>query len=112
MAVIKVSRMWTAFIAGLFALLATLGLSTAATAAAAPTQTAQEPTAHTTGRTAPATVPAARRAGALERSMPPTMKQRIRAEAHGASPSSRNRSLNLAGTPQPDLTETDALLAG
>ncbi|HET6858473.1 MAG TPA: DUF6344 domain-containing protein [Streptomyces sp.] len=110
MAAIKVSKMWTAFIAGLFALLATLGLSTAATAAATPAQTAQEPAAHTAGRTAPATIPAARGAHARERSMPPTMKQRIRAEAHGASPSSRHRSLNLAGTPQSDLAATDALL--
>ncbi|MEU6771650.1 DUF6344 domain-containing protein [Streptomyces sp. NPDC046759] len=88
----KVMKLWTAIVTAFLALCTALGLVTAATAttaAAAPRtespDTAQQPVA---------TVPAPRHwAWSHARLLPPTMKQRIRAEAHGKSPSCRRRPL-------------------
>ncbi|MFJ6696556.1 DUF6344 domain-containing protein [Streptomyces sp. NPDC091272] len=93
--------MWTALIGAIVALLATLGL-TAPAAATAPAATAdnssdaQQSSAPATARhngrvEQPATAPLSARWSAQvpTRSVPPTMKQRIRAEAHGGSPSVR-----------------------
>jgi hypothetical protein len=119
MAVVKVRNLWTAFITAFFAVLATLGLTAPATAAASVAQPADQPAdrgaetvvpgpaapapvpaprvdsggttaraAETSGRTrVPAPAPAAHEP--RDRALPPTIKQRIIAEAHGSSPSVR-----------------------
>ncbi|MGW3622731.1 DUF6344 domain-containing protein [Streptomyces sp. NPDC000880] len=97
MAAFKVKNLWTAFITALFALLASVGLTTAANAA-------QQPAVRTPGgldlpkqarpQGVPAMVPAPSTRWspiARDRSLPPTIKQRIRAEAHGSSPATRHR---------------------
>lgn len=84
MAQIKVMKLWNAFVTGFLALCTALGLITVtATAAAATTSTS-------TSATAQATTPAVS-PWTFTRSLPPTMKQRICAEAHGKSPSCRHR---------------------
>ncbi|MFJ5260679.1 DUF6344 domain-containing protein [Streptomyces sp. NPDC088387] len=88
MARIKVMKLWTAFITAFLALCTALGLITTSAAAAVPQS---EPTV-VTGGEAPATVPAMPQwAWAHTKALPPTMKQRIRAEAHGKTPSCRHR---------------------
>ncbi|MFC9795136.1 DUF6344 domain-containing protein [Streptomyces sp. NPDC057695] len=103
MATAKVKQFWTAFISVLFALLASVGLAgTAAAAQQHGVQQPEEPAGPAAGasaaaekRAALASVPAPR-AHRLplvgDRSLPPTIKQRIAAEAHGSSPATRNRS--------------------
>ncbi|WP_170313841.1 DUF6344 domain-containing protein [Streptomyces filamentosus] len=96
MATAKVKQFWTAFISVLFALLASVGLATPAAARGqAPVTQPEEPAA-------PAAAPAERAAGVVTQrraepwypvaqgSLPPTIKQRIGAEAHGSSPSVRH----------------------
>lgn len=82
----KAMKLWTTLITAFLALFATLGFTTTATAAT-PVQQATETCKSTPTMTAPL---AAYWAAAYERSLPPTMKQRIRAEAHGSSPSCRH----------------------
>ncbi|MFD6417331.1 DUF6344 domain-containing protein [Streptomyces sp. NPDC060194] len=110
MAVSKVSALWTALIGAFVALFAALGLTAPAAAApraAAPTAEPAGPAATEAARTVETTrahepdgpaphgwfsyapLPAAG-------SVPPTMKQRITAEAHGGVPASRMSSDNLA----------------
>ncbi|MEV3852808.1 DUF6344 domain-containing protein [Streptomyces sp. NPDC050095] len=84
----RVMTLWTVVISAFIALFSALGLVSPA-AAAAPVQQAEEAT-HSTAASAPAAT-SARPFWAFKRSLPPTMKQRIRAEAHGSSPSGRNR---------------------
>ncbi|MEU3662552.1 DUF6344 domain-containing protein [Streptomyces sp. NPDC032940] len=88
----KVMKLWTAIVTAFLALCTALGFATSTASAAVPqTET------HSNTETAPAPAdPAAAaapwswsRAGAL----PPTMKQRIHAEAHGKAPSCRHRPL-------------------
>ncbi|MCX5200174.1 DUF6344 domain-containing protein [Streptomyces sp. NBC_00237] len=94
--------MWTALISAIVALLAMLGFAAPASAAAAAAPTdrssdapqpvapaAVERTAVPAGRLAEAPAATWWRADTLTRSVPPTMKQRIGAEAHGGSPSAR-----------------------
>ncbi|NEA62695.1 DUF6344 domain-containing protein [Streptomyces sp. SID12488] len=82
----KVMKLWTVVVTAFLALCTTLGLiTTTATAAVAESHPARN-------CTAPAVVPTADWAWSYARSLPPTMKQRIRAEAHGSSPSCRHRS--------------------
>lgn len=86
MAAVEVSRVWTAFLSLLTALLAALGFRHGTTTASAvPAARPQQPAAP-----APAPVPVPRKASARDRSLPPTIKQRIQAEAHGSSPSVRH----------------------
>ncbi|MEV6198548.1 DUF6344 domain-containing protein [Streptomyces sp. NPDC051771] len=99
MATAKVKQFWTAFISVLFALLASVGLAAPAAAQGqAPVTQPEEPAAPAATVTAvtaerAATVVAQRRAepwAPLRRgSLPPTIKQRIGAEAHGSAPASR-----------------------
>jgi Family of unknown function (DUF6344) len=97
MAANKVIKLWTVLISAVLAVLAALGLTTPATAAAP----VQQPSESCNG-TADATVPAP---DAIHwrppyaRSLPPTMKQRIHAEAHGSSPTCRH-------LPAPDAART------
>ncbi|WP_306322682.1 MULTISPECIES: DUF6344 domain-containing protein [unclassified Streptomyces] len=86
----RVMTLWTVIISAFIALFSALGLTSPATAATttAPAQQAEKT------QTAQASTPAtesARPYWAFKRSLPPTMKQRIRAEAHGSSPSARHR---------------------
>ncbi|GAA3722818.1 DUF6344 domain-containing protein [Streptomyces tremellae] len=119
MAVVKVRNLWTAFITAFFAVLATLGLTAPASAARSVAQPADQPAdrgAETVlpAPAAPVPVPAPRagaggtaatqhgatardrapeaasaEAAPSERALPPTIRQRITAEAHGSSPSVR-----------------------
>ncbi|MFI8963284.1 DUF6344 domain-containing protein [Streptomyces sp. NPDC053493] len=99
MATAKVKQIWTAFVSVLFALFASLGLASPATAAAAPAlRQGEEPAAAGAPEAIAArpavSVPAQRSAprwnAARDRALPPTIKQRISAEAHGSSPSVRH----------------------
>jgi hypothetical protein len=93
----KVMKLWTAVVTVFLALCAALGFSTT-TAAAAP----QPQPAHDTG--AHVTLPRQAHGNrAADRSLPPTLKQRIRAEAHGSSPACRHRKLT-ATTPMTAIT--------
>lgn len=94
MSTYRAKNIWTAFITAFFALLAALGL--AGSTASATEATATEPAAttheHTGTTAATANTPSVRWTLPRDRSLPPTMKQRIRAEAHGSSPSTRHLS--------------------
>ncbi|WP_046507073.1 DUF6344 domain-containing protein [Streptomyces odonnellii] len=118
MAALKVKKLWTVFITAFFAVLASLGFSTpAAAAGTAVQQPAEQPVPAPAGEAAGGTAEAAEAVpvgatpvrgtpvraivpGALgasrDRSLPPTIRQRITAEAHGSSPSVRHLP---AGTP-------------
>jgi hypothetical protein len=101
----RVMKLWTAIVSAFLALFTALGFvaatATAATAQTGPTHTGSEnaggesadsASARTARITAwPAATP---RDWPHARSLPPTMKQRIRAEAHGKSPSCRHRALS------------------
>lgn len=91
----KVMKLWTAIVTAFLALCTALGLvtaTTATTAAAAPG--AESPRTGSAERTVP-TIPAAYHwSWSHGRALPPTMKQRIRAEAHGKSPRCRHRPLD------------------
>ncbi|MER5201589.1 DUF6344 domain-containing protein [Streptomyces sp. NPDC002825] len=121
MATAKVKQFWTAFISVLFALLASVGLANTAAAAGQPAvQQPEEPAAPaaaravTAGERALASVPAQRTHRwplVGDRSLPPTIKQRIAAEAHGSSPSARRRSSSTPGTESDPAALTDLALA-
>ncbi|MFI6804553.1 DUF6344 domain-containing protein [Streptomyces luteogriseus] len=103
----KVMKVWTAIVTAFVALCTTLGLVTTAAAAAVP-QTEQKSNSNGASipqqRTAaPATFP-----WSSPRALPPTMKQRIRAEAHGKTPRCRHRSsADTASSPGTDCTDED-----
>ncbi|MFD3484637.1 DUF6344 domain-containing protein [Streptomyces sp. NPDC058665] len=125
MAAFKVKNLWTAFLTAFFAVLTTLGLTAPAAADAAVHQPAEQPAkggqppvaaeergggltrgegvARVGGVTAPAVQRALpQSARPADTSRPPTIEQRIRAEAHGSSPSVRR---------MPVDTRTDADVA-
>ncbi|MFF0480485.1 DUF6344 domain-containing protein [Streptomyces sp. NPDC004435] len=96
MATAKVKQFWTAFISVLFALLASVGLAAPAAAQGqAPVTQPEEPAAPAAPAAAPRTTTAAATrqaepwAPVRQGSLPPTIKQRIGAEAHGSSPAVR-----------------------
>jgi uncharacterized protein DUF6344 len=100
----KVTRIWSIVIAALLAFFASLGLvTTAAATPAVPQQDCPGNRSADVSAKAPYVSPAPK-ARPYELSRPPTMKQRIRAEAHGSSPSSRG--LTLA-TPLSDVNQVD-----
>ncbi|GGT68502.1 MULTISPECIES: DUF6344 domain-containing protein [Streptomyces] len=117
MATAKVKQFWTAFISVVFALLASVGLASTAAAAQAPAvQQPEEPASATPAAArALAAVPAQRTAPqwpmAHDRALPPTIKQRIRAEAHNSSPSVRHLPADAAplGTGLADQAELSGL---
>jgi hypothetical protein len=104
-----VMKLWTAIVTAFLALCTALGLGTAATAAATPQteaplkSTAPAPVQATSNWTWSRSRP---RADAL----PPTMKQRIRAEAHGKTPSCRHRRLGDSAATAPTEAEAAAPL--
>lgn len=90
----RVMKLWTVIVTAVIALCTALGLitTTAATATARtePTRTGEAATTTPTPVWPTASSPWL---WSQARSLPPTMKQRIRAEAHGKSPSCRHRGL-------------------
>ncbi|MER5356694.1 DUF6344 domain-containing protein [Streptomyces sp. NPDC002785] len=94
MSTFKAKSIWTAFVTAFFALLAALGLMNAPAAATESSTT--EPTItnheHTGVTAATTTTPSVRWTLPRDRALPPTMKQRIRAETHGSSPATRHLS--------------------
>ncbi|MFF8937657.1 DUF6344 domain-containing protein [Streptomyces paradoxus] len=104
----KVMNLWTAIVTAFLALCTALGLITTTAAAAVP-QTEQKSNSNKASipqqRTAaPATFP-----WSSPRALPPTMKQRIRAEAHGKTPRCRHRSTaDTQALPVPDCSNEDS----
>ncbi|MGW2960544.1 DUF6344 domain-containing protein [Streptomyces sp. NPDC001220] len=98
----KVMKLWTAFVTAFLALCTALGLVSAATATAVP-QAETPRNSSGDDHSSPAgrvMIPAQTHwLWSQARSLPPTMKQRIRAEAHGKTPGCRQRPL--------DTTESD-----
>ncbi|MEU0136479.1 DUF6344 domain-containing protein [Streptomyces sp. NPDC006296] len=105
MSTFKAKSIWTAFITAFFAILASLGLATAQATAAEATVTSHE---HTAAHPATATTPSVRWTLPRDRALPPTMKQRIRAEAHGSSPATRQ----LAADSADAVNATDGTRSG
>ncbi|MGW1272463.1 DUF6344 domain-containing protein [Streptomyces sp. NPDC002491] len=92
----RVMKLWTAIVTAFLALCTALGLITAAAAtAAAATEPARS--AESFGAAQEPARPTASSSTtwlwSQTRSLPPTMKQRISAEAHGKSPSCRHHGL-------------------
>ncbi|MEI5034108.1 DUF6344 domain-containing protein [Streptomyces sp. VB1] len=100
MSTFQPKNLWTAFITAFFALLASLGLATATASTANATNAAAQPSTttqeHTAAAAATPIAPSVRWTLPRDRALPPTMKQRIRAEAHGSSPATRHLSLDPA----------------
>lgn len=89
-------NLWTSIVTAFLALFTALGFVTTSAAAAVPhTETARKSDSDDGDRnTMQLTVPAMPQwAWSYARSLPPTMKQRIRAEAHGRTPGCRHRPL-------------------
>ncbi|MER7565102.1 DUF6344 domain-containing protein [Streptomyces sp. NPDC048523] len=102
----KVMKLWTVVITAFLALLTALGLITTTAAAAVP----QTQSAGNSAATRPEPPALSHGLWSYVRSLPPTMKQRIRAEAHGKTPSCRPRShgdTDTAADPDTD-PEVDA----
>ncbi|MGW2516017.1 DUF6344 domain-containing protein [Streptomyces sp. NPDC001617] len=90
----QLMKLWTAFVTALLALCSALGLvTTTATAAVAQTGATGDSTSNAARHVTPPT-PSHHWVWSHARALPPTMKQRIRAEAHGKSPSCRHRPLD------------------
>ncbi|MFI1754852.1 DUF6344 domain-containing protein [Streptomyces sp. NPDC020571] len=104
----KVLTLWTTIVTAFLALCTALGLITTTAAAAVP----QTGTHSNTESASPEAAPAAAVPGSWSRtgSLPPTMKQRIRAEAHGTAPSCRHRP--LAGAAATAAAATTATATG
>ncbi|MFJ9636933.1 DUF6344 domain-containing protein [Streptomyces sp. NPDC101178] len=94
MSTFQPKSIWTAFITAFFALLASLGLATATANAANATNATTQPSTttheHAGATAATPLAPSVRWTLPRDRALPPTMKQRIRAEAHGSSPATRH----------------------
>ncbi|MFE2531889.1 DUF6344 domain-containing protein [Streptomyces sp. NPDC059371] len=96
----KVMKLWSAIVTAFLALCTTLGLVTTTAAAAVPQAGPARNTETSVAAPAIAQAPASW-AWSYSRALPPTMKQRIRAEAHGSSPSCRHRAPADDGTADP-----------
>ena len=90
----KVMQLWTAVITAFLALFTALGLITTTAAAAVP----QTQPARNSAVAPPEAQAMPQGVWANARSLPPTMKQRIRAEAHGKTPGCRSRSVTDTDT--------------
>ncbi|MET8580208.1 DUF6344 domain-containing protein [Streptomyces collinus] len=108
----KVAQLWTAIVTAFLALCTALGLATATTAAAQTESPATGAGAETQTQTQTApTIPLMNHwAWSHGRALPPTMKQRIRAEAHGKSPSCRHRPLDETEAETDTAPQTTAQL--
>ncbi|MDT0394055.1 MULTISPECIES: DUF6344 domain-containing protein [Streptomyces] len=87
----KVMKLWNAVVTAFLALCTALGLITTTASAAVP-QTDGTRNSDSTPNVSAPTTPLW--SWSLIRALPPTMKQRIHAEAHGKSPSCRHRPLS------------------
>ncbi|MET9253618.1 DUF6344 domain-containing protein [Streptomyces sp. NPDC048182] len=97
----KVTTLWTALVTAFLALCTALGLVTTTASAAVPQTGTHSNTEHEPRTAALAAAPTPlTRPGSL----PPTMKQRIRAEAHGKAPSCRQRTVLNTCAPDDELT--------
>ncbi|MFE7069524.1 DUF6344 domain-containing protein [Streptomyces sp. NPDC057620] len=97
----KVMNLWTAVVTAFLALCTSLGLITTTAVAAVPaTQTARNTNTPQEATAQEEPIWTRPRASSL----PPTMKQRIHAEAHGSSPSCRHR-------PPTDATDAETAVA-
>ena len=95
----QVMKLWNVIVTAFLALCTTLGLITTTASAAVPQTEA------TGNCSAPVTMPTTSHwSWSYTRALPPTMKQRIRAEAHGKSPSCRHSPLTEMETAA-DLSE-------
>ncbi|MER5727558.1 DUF6344 domain-containing protein [Streptomyces sp. NPDC002138] len=90
------TSLWTTVLAALVALFAALGLGGSAAAPAAASVSAPAVPAGSVARTMAAQARRSWRAMMRGGSLPPTIAQRIRAEAHGSTPSVRRRSTTAA----------------
>ncbi|MFE9771198.1 DUF6344 domain-containing protein [Streptomyces sp. NPDC005931] len=89
----KVMKLWTTIVTAFLALFTALGLITTTATAAVP----QTETTRNSDSSAPAPAPVLSPwSWSHARALPPTMKQRIHAEAHGKSPRCRHRPLEDA----------------
>ncbi|MDC0768499.1 DUF6344 domain-containing protein [Streptomyces sp. HD] len=96
----KVMNLWTTIVTAFLALFTALGFVTTSSAApVAHTETSRRTGSDDSDRNTQVTVPATPQwAWSYARSLPPTMKQRIRAEAHGRTPGCRHRPLTESET--------------
>ncbi|GGY56329.1 hypothetical protein GCM10010385_01410 [Streptomyces geysiriensis] len=85
----KVMTLWTTIVTAFLALCTALGFVTTTASAAVPQSGTHSNTESASPETAPTV--AIPRPRSRTGSLPPTMKQRIRAEAHGKAPSCRHR---------------------
>ncbi|MEW2808436.1 DUF6344 domain-containing protein [Streptomyces massasporeus] len=103
----KVMKVWTAIVTAFIALCTALGLVTTTAAAAVP-QTEQKSNSNGASIPQQRTAAPAAFTRSSPRALPPTMKQRIRAEAHGKTPRCRHRSpADPASSPGTDCTDED-----
>ncbi|MGW3379284.1 DUF6344 domain-containing protein [Streptomyces albogriseolus] len=96
----KVMQLWNTVVTAFLALCTVLGLITTAAAAAVP-QTQKTRNSDSAPKTEAPAPTASPWSWSSIRALPPTMKQRIHAEAHGKSPSCRHRPLSDT-TAEPD----------
>ncbi|MEU9353275.1 DUF6344 domain-containing protein [Streptomyces griseoloalbus] len=97
----KVMKLWTAVVTAFLALCTALGLITTTTTAASAAVPQSEPARNSESH--PSTTESAPLLWPFLSALPPTMKQRIHAEAHGKSPSCRHRLLpDPAPEPAPE----------
>ncbi|MFI1419838.1 DUF6344 domain-containing protein [Streptomyces sp. NPDC020731] len=87
----KVMKLWNAIVTAFLALCTALGLITTTASAAVPQTDKTRNSDSVPNVSAPMTP---LWSWSLARALPPTMKQRIHAEAHGKSPSCRHRPLS------------------
>lgn len=85
----KVMTLWTTIVTAFLALCTALGLITTTASAAVPQSGTHSNAESASPETAPTV--AIPRPRSRTGSLPPTMKQRIRAEAHGKAPNCRHR---------------------
>ena len=101
----KVMKLWTVVVTAVLALFTALGLITTTAAAAVP----QTQPARNSAVTHPEPLAMSHGLWSYVRSLPPTMKQRIRAEAHGKTPSCRHREpSDTESTDEPTACEEPA----
>ncbi|MEU0223277.1 DUF6344 domain-containing protein [Streptomyces sp. NPDC006284] len=101
----KVMTLWTTIVTAFLALCTALGLITTTASAAVPQTRTHSNSESASPEAAPAA--AAPWSGSRTGSLPPTMKQRIRAEAHGKAPSCRHRPLTDAASATGLLCDDD-----
>ncbi|NEA85871.1 hypothetical protein G3I38_32250 [Streptomyces sp. SID7958] len=104
----KVMKLWTVIVTAFLALCTALGLITTTASAAVQQSETSRNSESSPETTAPAS---SLRVHPQARSLPPTMKQRIRAEAHGTSPGCRQHPFADSGAAPADADCADAATA-